>query len=76
MAFEFPQPGAFGQFQRRLVSGVCGPVFLHPAADGRLVEPVFARYLGDRPIRLFPCQFLSSFPDRTLFGPQSGKRDA
>jgi len=92
-AFEFPQPGAFGQFQRRLVTGVCGAVFLHPAADRRLVEPVFAGYLGDRPIRLdyelrnlvtklglvfrvFPRQFLSSFPDRTLFGPQSGKREA
>ena len=70
---------------------MCGPVFLHPAADGRLVEPVFTGHLGDRPIRLdhqsrylvtklglvfriFPSQFLDSFPDRTLFGPQSGKR--
>ena len=92
-AFELPQPGAFGQFQRRLVTGVCGAVIFHPAADRRLVDPRFAGYLSDRPIRLdydlrnlvtnlrlifrlYPCQFSSSFPDRTLFGPPSGERAA
>lgn len=85
--------GPFGQFQRWFVSGVCGAVFLHPAADGRLVEPIFAGHLGNRPIRLnhelrnlvtklrliflvLLRQFHSSFPDRTLLGPQSGKSEA
>jgi len=72
---------------------VRGPVFLHPAADGRLVEPVFTGHVGNRSTAfdhqpgyfvpklwfvflVFPCQFLGPFPNRTLFGPQSGKWEA
>jgi len=46
---EFPEAGAFGDVQWRLLAGMSFSIDVHPVTQGLLVESTLPRDRGDRP---------------------------